>query len=298
MSMTHLQYVPFEGKLTNQKRWLAIFLFGLECTFRKRMTIIFLILAWLSAIVKNILFLLVTQGSQSDLSEIEGKRYFTATIIQMIDVQTLCLVLLLTAVGAGLISNDLKNSAYQLYFARPIKIKDYLLGKFLVIFFYSFIMMWLPLLFFWGYCLLLSGVHASPNWQIVSPDITFARFCQTLLYLCIVTVCVGTMLLAFSSLTKNSKFVGILFLAIFFFGKVVEILASFMATINLSFLSYLYNLAVVGRWITNFLEGTPNIIAAIPKAQAMSSAIALIVAFIVCLVVLRIRMVRIIRLGQ
>lgn len=298
MSVTHLQYVPFEGKLTNQHRWLAIFLFGLECTFRRRLTIILLILAWLNAIVQNILFLLITQGQQVLLSETQATRYFTSKIITMIDGQTLCLVVLLAAVGSGLISNDLKNSAYQLYFARPIKIKDYLLGKFLVIACYSFIMMWLPLLFFWGYCWLLSGQHSSPNWALIDPDITLARFGQTLLYLFLITIFMGSTLLALSSLTKNSKFVGIVFLAVFFLGKFVETLASFLPTINLSFLSYLYNLSVMGRWIMDFLEGTEGIIAAIPRMQAIGSWITLAVLLVLCLIVLRVRLLRIIRLGQ
>ena len=243
------RYIHFKGTLVKRHRWLPIFLFGLECTFRKKLTIALLVGAWLNAIIRSILFILLTQGQMDvDLVKVHGSRFFSKTIIDILTWQLPWLALILASIGAGLIANDLKKGAYQIYFARPITRCDYFLGKFLVSVFYCFMVLWLPIFLLWLNCFLFSGYGNSPNWQQVKGDITGLRFIQTVLYLLITTCSVSLLILMFSSLTKNSKFVALTFISIFLIGKVLEQVGYHIKSLaSLQFFSYLQDLSLTGR---------------------------------------------------
>ncbi len=292
-----LSFIPFDGVLQNRWRWLAIFLFALECTFRRTLTILLLGVAWLSALIKSMNFFMLTQGQlDTQLLEAQGPRYFTQTILGILELQSLWLAVILTAIGAGLIANDLKKGAYQVYFARPIQAKDYFIGKALAVFFYAFLVIWLPMLVFWVHGFLFSGFHSSQNWQVVSGDITIIRFAQTMAYLFILTVSMGLLILALSAWSKNSKFVGLVFIGIFLVGKFIEQLASFLQLRALSFLSYLKNFETTGRVLFDYWgEGVDP--SRIPKDGYMAIVLLGILALF-CIVVLYRRLKHIISFGQ
>lgn len=259
--MDDYRYIPFQGKTNSKRRWLPVFLFGMECTFRKKWTTFLLVAAWLTAIIKSILFLLLTQGQlDADLLQIQGERYFSKTILSMIYIQLPWLSLILATVTGGLISDDLKKGAYHIYFSRPITRKDYFLGKFLVTFFYSFLVVWLPVFLFWTHSFIFSGFTQSPNWHIVSKDIHFMRFIQTLAYLFVVSLSMGFLLLMFSCFTKNSRMVTLSFLAVFIVGFVLEYVAQNIQKLSsLHFSSFLGNLDRIGHSIFLFKSLSPGL---------------------------------------
>ena len=245
------RYVPFQGKTFSKRKWLPIFLFGMECTFRKKWTTFLIVGAWLTAIVKSILFLLLTQGQlDTDLLQLQGERYFTKTILSMIYTQLPWLALIFASVTGGLISDDLKKGAYHIYFSRPITRRDYFFGKFLVTSFYAFLIVWLPSFLFWAHSFLFSGFTQSPNWHIVSQDIQFVRFLQTLAYLFIISFAMGGLLLMFSCFFKNTRLVTLSFISIFLVGYVLEFVSQGIQKLNfLRFFSYLGNLDRIGHKI-------------------------------------------------
>ncbi|NUM35142.1 MAG: hypothetical protein HUU50_11395 [Candidatus Brocadiae bacterium] len=253
------RYVPFQGKTVVNKKWLPIFLFGIECTFRKKWTTLMLVGAWLTAIIKSILFLLLTQGQlDSGLLQTQGDRYFSKTILSMVYAQLPWFALILASVTGGLISDDLKKGAYSIYFSRPITRKDYFWGKFFVTLFYSFLVVWLPVFLFWTHSFIFSGFTQSPNWHIVSKDIHSLRFLQTIAYLSTVSISMGFLLLMFSCMSKNSRFVTLSFIAIFLVGYVLENIAQNIQKLSfLHFFSYLGNLDRIGYKIFLFQSSSP-----------------------------------------
>ena len=245
------KYKRFESNVNHKGKWLSIFLFGLESTFRSKLAKVIIAGAWLNAIIKSVLFILFTQGQLDvELLETQGPRFFSKTILDIGEWQFLWLALLLSTVGAGLISNDLKKGAYQLYFARPIKLKDYVIGKCLTVFFYSFIILWLPICLFCIHCFLFSGYGASPNWQVVRNDITILNVLLIFVYLLSISVSIIFLILLLSSLTQKAKFATLTFISIFLVGEVLaQVSVQIISLKWLQCFSYLANINILGRGI-------------------------------------------------
>jgi len=75
------------------------------------------------------------QGDQTDFLKVNPlyfKTYFTNDFLLFM------VIMILIFCGAGLIADDLRHNALQLYFSRPLKKRDYLTGQAAVIFFFLF----------------------------------------------------------------------------------------------------------------------------------------------------------------
>jgi ABC-type transport system involved in multi-copper enzyme maturation permease subunit len=79
------------------------------------------------------------------------RTYFTSDFLLFM------IIMILVFCGAGLIADDLKHNALQLYFARPLKKRDYLTGKAAVIFFFLFIVTLVPGIVFIFFKLVFAG---------------------------------------------------------------------------------------------------------------------------------------------
>lgn len=116
--------------------------------------------------------------------------------------------------GAGLVTNDLKANALELYFSRPLTLLDYFLGKLGTV---------LAVLFYFtlGPCLLLwiLDISASPEsgrlWTQLPllPRIVAACFVATLPY--------ATIVLAISALARSQRLAVVGFAAIVFITRII-----------------------------------------------------------------------------
>jgi ABC-2 type transport system permease protein len=106
-------------------------------------------------------------------------------------------------IGPGLISQDLRFNAIPLYFSKPLRRLDYFVGKLGVIAYTLAMVAVVPALFAY-----LLGVCFSLDLRIV-PD-TFHVLAASLGYGALIVVSAGTLMLAFSSLSRNSRYVGII----------------------------------------------------------------------------------------
>lgn len=274
-------YTQYQGKLRKGRRWLPIFLFGLECTMKSRMTIAVLALAWIHVILRVVLFLLLTQGHlDPKFVDAQGPRYFSATLLALIRDQIPFLVLLLSIVGSGLIANDKSKRAYQVYFAHPLTPSEYLAGKTLVAFFYCFLTLWLPILLFWGYCFILtSGYADSPTWDLVEPDITMARLLQTILYLSITTVSITALLLMLSISFDSAKLAALTFVGIIIVGLIIKMFLAFFYHMQiLACLSYTKNLELISERLFQMPDAA--------KSNWQVSLVAILILFAICAIIL------------
>ena len=105
----------------------------------------------------------------------------------------LFVVLALSWYGAGLISEDRRAKAHLLYFSRPITLREYLLGKFLVGACYASVCVFVPSLI-----MLSVASFASPEWSFVKEqgDVIW----KTLLLSCLWVLSATSIVLAISSL--------------------------------------------------------------------------------------------------
>ena len=116
-------------------------------------------------------------------------------------VQIFFSMVIVLLVGPDLISQDLRFNAIPLYFARPLRRIDYFLGKLGVIAFYIGLVTAAPVLL--AYTL---GLAFSLEFAVITD--TWRLLLASLALCLIIIVSSGTLMLAFSSMSRNSRYVG------------------------------------------------------------------------------------------
>ena len=171
------------------------------------------------------------------------KAYFTLYFMLFI------MLMIVIFCGAGLISDDLKHNSLQLYFSRPLKKKDYFLGKTAVIVFFLFIFTLIPGLVLFIMKLVFSG---SLKFFLSYPLLPLS----IIGYSFIVTGFFSFYTLLLSSLSKNSRLVAILIFGIYFTSDIVFLIfRSEFRSHYVSLVSLRANLQQVGAHI--FGQKTP-----------------------------------------
>jgi ABC-2 type transport system permease protein len=131
-------------------------------------------------------------------------------------------MILILLVGPDLISQDLRFNALPLYLSRPLRRIDYLLGKLGVIGAFLAMVIIVP-------CLLayVLGLLFSLDISIVRD--TFGLLLATLGYALVIILSAGMLILALSSLSRNSRYVALFWLGIWI---VSGIAATVLGTID------------------------------------------------------------------
>jgi hypothetical protein len=124
-------------------------------------------------------------------------------------------LLLALLVGQGLISRDLRFNALPLYLARPLRRIDYFLGKLGVIGFFVAAVVLVPALLAY-----LLGVCFSLDLGVVRD--THKLLWGSLVYSLAITLSAGTLMLALSSLSRRSLYVGLLWIGFWVIGASVS----------------------------------------------------------------------------
>jgi ABC-2 type transport system permease protein len=133
--------------------------------------------------------------------------FWTLAFNQFLDVQLFFAMLLVLLVGPDLISQDLRFNAIPLYLSRPIRRFDYFLGKFgvLAAFLGAVIIVPVILAFVLGVAFSLDPLILRDTWRVLA---------ASLLYGVVVLFSTGTLMLAISSLSRNSRYVGIMWVGV------------------------------------------------------------------------------------
>lgn len=145
--------------------------------------------------------------------------------------------------GAGLIANDLKANALQIYFSKAITRRDYLIGKLGVVVFFVALPTLLP-----GLLLFLLAVVFHSNieflhqyWWVVMPIVGYSLS---------IIFTNALVILALSSLNRSSRFAGIFFAAFVFFSQILYgILFVMLRTTSLAWVSISHNLTQIGDFM-------------------------------------------------
>jgi len=197
------------GKATPGMSWLVIARAGILQMLRKRIFLGLLLFAWFPFIVRAVQIYVTTNFPQASMlaATAETFRDFLAQQDFFVFVVTIY-------VGAGLIANDRRANALQIYLSKPLMRSEYIAGKAAVLFTFLMLVTWVPAML-----LLLVQVMFAGNFQFLQknlflfPAITVASLLQVL-------VATFTML-ALSSLSKSSRYVSILYTGIIFFTAAI-----------------------------------------------------------------------------
>jgi ABC-2 type transport system permease protein len=228
-------YQHWSGTLSGHAwRWLAITRQGVRIGFKNRYLRMVLLLAWLPALA--LVAILCMWGLVERNSELIVpflgflERLFGNEVVQdprhyRVEVWTICYhyfllaelrfsMLLILLVGPNLISQDLRFNALPLYFSRPLRRIDYFLGKLGVI------------TVFLGMIVIVPSMIAYVLGLLFSLDITIIRDTYRLLlasvaYGVVISVSAGLLILALSSLSRNSRYVALFWLAVLMVSGIV-----------------------------------------------------------------------------
>jgi ABC-type transport system involved in multi-copper enzyme maturation permease subunit len=169
--------------------------------------------------------------------------YFKAYLTN--DFLLFMMVMILVFCGAGLIADDLKHNALQLYFARPLKKKDYFWGKVSVITFFLLLVTLVPGIILFMMKLIFSGsfrFFASYPWLPVS----------IIIYSLLVTAFFAFYTLFLSSISKNRRYVAIFIFGLYIFSDILfGIFYGIFRSQYFSLLSIKSNIQQVGAVIFN-----------------------------------------------
>jgi ABC-2 type transport system permease protein len=131
-------------------------------------------------------------------------------------------MVLILLVGPSLISSDMRFNALPLYFSRPVRRIDYFMGKLGVIGVFLVMVLVIPSLL--AYAL---GLLFSLDFSIVRD--TFSLLLTCVGWGAIVTLSAGLFVLALSSLSRNSRYIALFWLGVWF---VTSIVATVLETVN------------------------------------------------------------------
>lgn len=214
--------------------WLVIAGAGILAMIRKRAFIGLMLFAWVPFIVRAVQIYISANFPQAAMLAPSAE-----TFREFIDQQGPFVFFVTIWVGAGLIANDRRANALQIYLSKPLMRAEYIAGKLAVLATFLLLVTWVP-----GLLLLLVQILFAGSFSFVRanlflfPAITVASFVQVIVASCA--------MLALSSLSKSSRYVGILYAGIVFFSEAVfGALRLILGGTGSSWISFPANLAQV-----------------------------------------------------
>jgi ABC-2 type transport system permease protein len=190
--------------------WVVIMRHGLRSMLSRRVFVALLVVAWVPFVVRAVQMYFVTNYPQAASVVPVDARMFHS----FVDQQAVFVFFVTIYAGAGLIANDRRANALQIYLSKPLTRLEYIGGKAAVLVVYLLGVTLLPALL-----LLLLQVLFSGSFDFMRENL-FLIPAVTLGSLVRVLVSAFTML-ALSALSKSSRFVAIMYAGAIFFTDAV-----------------------------------------------------------------------------
>jgi ABC-type transport system involved in multi-copper enzyme maturation permease subunit len=174
--------------------------------FAKRVFLGLLLLSWFPFFVRAV------SSMPPRTSAGQMLRPSADTFRQFLDQQATFVFFVTVYVGAGLIANDRRANALQIYLSKPLTRAEYVFGKLAILVTFLLLITWLPAIVLLIVQMSFAGnVTFLKNNLYLFPAITVFSFVEVAL--------VSTTMLALSSLSRSSRYVGILYTAVLFFSS-------------------------------------------------------------------------------
>jgi ABC-2 type transport system permease protein len=187
------------------KSWQVMTRAGVTSVVSKRVFLGMMLFAWAPFVVRVVQFYFATTLAQASFLAPSGE-----TFREFLDQQGIWVFFVTIYVGAGLIANDRRANALQLYLSKPMTSAEYIAGKLAILFLFLVAVTFLPaILLLITQALLAGNLTFTRNNLYLVPAITLYSLAQVLL--------AATTMLALSSLSKSSRFVAVMYAGLFFF---------------------------------------------------------------------------------
>jgi len=215
--------------------WMVITRAGIRTFFAKRAFLGLLLVSWFPFFVRA-----VQIYAAANLPQAAFLAPTPETFRQFLDQQQTFAFFVTVYVGAGLIANDRRANALQIYLSKPLTRTEYIFGKLSILMVFLALVTWLPAI-----VLLIVQISFAGNFSFfrsnifLFPAITVFSFIQVTM--------VASAMLALSSLSKSSRYVGILYTAVIFFTQAIYgVLYAVTRSTSMSWISFSANLTQVG----------------------------------------------------
>jgi ABC-2 type transport system permease protein len=204
-------YRRFEGlRARTGSAWLVIARAAVRSMLSNRKFAALLLLAWAPFLVRA-----VQVYATANWPQLAALAPTASTFRDFLDQQGMFVFFVTIYAGAGLIANDRRANALQIYLSKPLTRLEYVAGKAAVLMFFLLFVTWVPALLLLIVQVALAGSFefARKN-AFLFPAITLFSFLQ-------VTLATLT-ILALSSLSRSSRFVGVMYAGIVLFTGAIQ----------------------------------------------------------------------------
>ncbi|MCC7034488.1 MAG: hypothetical protein IT179_16835 [Acidobacteria bacterium] len=187
------------------RAWQVIAGAGIRSIIGKRAFIALMLFAWAPFLVRAVQIYVSANFQQAAFLAPKGE-----TFREFLGQQGVFVFFVTIWIGAGLVANDRRANALQLYLSKPLTAAEYIAGKMAILFLFLAFVTWAPAMGL----LLVQAIFAGSfafirNNAYLLPAITLFSLAQVLL--------ASSTMLALSSLSKSSRFVGIMYAGLMFF---------------------------------------------------------------------------------
>jgi ABC-2 type transport system permease protein len=191
---------------------------------------------------------------------------WTMAFFAFFQVQLFLSMLLVLQIGPSLISQDMRFNAVPLYLSKPVRRLDYFLGKFGVIgvFLGSVAIAPALLAYFLGLCFSLDLGVFRDTWRILAAALAYGS---------IIVLSAGALILALSSLSRNSRYVGGMWIGIWIVSGIsAGILTDTVRKDWCLIISYQANLTRLGEVLLDTKSATDKFRNLVPQENPDSFA--------------------------
>jgi ABC-2 type transport system permease protein len=220
------------------RAWSVIAKTGIRTLLTRRAFVALLLLSWSWFFVRAVQFYMAANLPQAAFLAPTPE-----TFRQFLEQQEIFVFFITVYAGAGLIANDRRANALQIYLSKPLTRLEYIFGKLTILMAFLLLVTWLPAIVLLLVQILFSGSFTFfiNNLQLL-PAITVFSTIQV--------VTVSSAMLALSSLSKSSRYVAILYAALIFFSQAMYgVLFAVTRDPRFAWISMPFNLGQVGDFI-------------------------------------------------
>jgi ABC-2 type transport system permease protein len=218
--------------------WSVITRAGLRTMLAKRMFLGLLLVAWFPFFVRA-----VQIYAAANLPQAAFLKPTAETFRQFLDQQSIFVFFVTVYVGAGLIANDRRANALQIYLSKPLTRAEYVFGKLAILIAFLLAVTWAPAM-----VLLLVQIAFAGNFTFLQNNLFL--FPAITVFAAVQVITVASTMLALSSLSKSARYVAILYaMVLFFTSAIYGVLYAVTRSSSFSWISLLANLEQVGNII-------------------------------------------------
>jgi ABC-2 type transport system permease protein len=231
-------YRRYGGDRTKGRAWLVILATGVRAMLGNRRWIVLMIASWIQFVVRAVQFYLAANFQQASMLSPSA-----ATFRDFFDKQDIFVFIMTVTLGSSLIAQDRRANALQIYLSKPLTRAEYIFGKLGILVTFLLLITWVP-------AILLLVVQVAFEGRFAFLWANAYLFPAITVFALVEVVMVSTSMLALSSLSTNSRFVGILYTALIFFSNALYgVMRAVTGSSMVSWISFGNNLAQIGDLI-------------------------------------------------